>query len=95
MTDKVDLVGIDTQYDCDVGGVFRKHTQVISDDFLTGLKEQRNASKDQREGDPNRREVRAEDPLRRLVLDQTHLAKRAHANQHVLLQVLAPCFWAG
>ena len=51
MTDKVDLVGIDTQYDCDVGGVFRKHTQVISDDFLTSLKEQRNASKDQREGE--------------------------------------------
>ena len=51
MTKKVDLVGIDTQYDCDVGGVFRNTTQVISDDFLTGLKEQRNASKDQREGE--------------------------------------------
>ena len=51
MTKKVDLVGIDTQYDCDVGGVFRKHTQAISDDFLTSVKEQRNASKDQREGD--------------------------------------------
>ena len=51
MTDKVDLVGIDTQYGCDVGGVFRKHTQAISDDFLTGLKDQRNASKDQREGE--------------------------------------------
>ena len=51
MTKKVDLVGIDTQYDCDVGGVYRKHTQAISDDFLTSVKEQRNASKDQREGD--------------------------------------------
>ena len=51
MTKKVDLVGIDTQYDCDVGGVFRKHTQAIRDDFLTSVKEQRNASKDQREGD--------------------------------------------
>ena len=51
MTKKVDLVGIDTQYGCDVGGVFRKHTQEISDDFLTSLKEQRNASLDQREGD--------------------------------------------
>ena len=51
MTKKVDLVGIDTQYDCDVGGVFRKHSQVISDDFLTGLKEQRNASKEKREGE--------------------------------------------
>ena len=51
MKDKVDLVGIDTQYGCDVGGVFRKHSQDISDDFLTSLKEQRNASLDQREGD--------------------------------------------
>ena len=51
MTKKVDPVGIDTQYDCDVGGVFRKHSQVISDDFLTGLKEQRNASKEKREGE--------------------------------------------
>lgn len=51
MKDKVDLVGIDTQYGCDVGGVFRKHTQEISNDFLTSLKEQRNASLNQREGD--------------------------------------------
>ena len=45
MTQKIDLVGIDSQYDCDVGGLFQKHTQEISDDFLTGLKEQRNASR--------------------------------------------------
>ena len=51
MTKKVDLIGIDTQYGCDVGGVFRQHTQDITDDFLTGLKEQRNTSKDQREGE--------------------------------------------
>ena len=51
MTKKVDLVGIDTQYDCDFDGVFRKHSQVISDEFLTGLKEQRNASKEKREGE--------------------------------------------
>ena len=51
MTKKIDLVGIDSQYDCDVGGLFQKHTQELSDDFLTGLKEQRNASKDQREGE--------------------------------------------
>ena len=51
MTKKVDLIGIDTQYDCDVDGVFRQHTQDITDDFLTGLKEQRNNSKDQREGE--------------------------------------------
>ena len=25
MKDKVDLVGIDTQYGCDVGGVFETH----------------------------------------------------------------------
>ena len=48
---KIDLVGINSQYDCDVGGLFQKHTQELSDDFLTGLKEQRNASKDQREGE--------------------------------------------
>lgn len=51
MNKDVDLIGIDTQFGCDVDGVFRKHTQAISDDFLAGLKEQRNASKDQREGD--------------------------------------------
>ena len=33
-----------------VGGLFQKHTQELPDD-LTGLKEQRNASKDQREGE--------------------------------------------
>lgn len=51
MTKKVDLVGIDTQYGCDVGGVFRTHTQDIKDDFLASLKEQRNSSKSTREGD--------------------------------------------
>ena len=51
MNKDVDLIGIDTQFGCDVDGVFRKHTQAISDDFLAGLKEQRTASKDQREGD--------------------------------------------
>ena len=51
MKKDVDLIGIDTQFGCDVDGVFRKHTQTINDEFLTGLKEQRNASKDQREGD--------------------------------------------
>ena len=44
MTKKIDLVGIDSEYGCDVGGLFKKHTQELSDDFLTGLKEQRNAS---------------------------------------------------
>ena len=51
MTDKIKLVGIDSAYDCDAGGVFQRHTQDISDDFLTSLKEQRNASTKQREGE--------------------------------------------
>ena len=41
MKKKIDLVGIDSQYDCDVGGLFQKHTQEISDDlelWCNGLK---------------------------------------------------------
>ncbi len=45
------LIGINTDYGCDVDGVFRKHTQDISSQFLDSLKEQRNASLDQREGE--------------------------------------------
>jgi len=45
------LITIDTDYGADVGGVFRKHTQAISDDFLTRIKEQRNESKNRREGE--------------------------------------------
>ena len=45
------LITIDTDYGADVGGVFRKHTQHISDDFLTRIKEQRNESKNRREGE--------------------------------------------
>lgn len=51
MTKKVDLVGIDTAYGSDADGVFRKHEQNIPQSFLDDLKEQRNASKSQREGD--------------------------------------------
>jgi hypothetical protein len=47
----VNLIGIDTQYDADVDGVFRKHTQNITQDFLDDIKEQRDHSKDKREGD--------------------------------------------
>ena len=36
------VIGIDTDYGCDVGGVFRKHTQHLSNDFLNRIKEQRN-----------------------------------------------------
>ena len=45
------LIGIDEQYGCDVDGVFRKHTQQLSNDFLTRIKEQRDASKSKREGE--------------------------------------------
>lgn len=45
------LIGIDTNYNHDVDGVFRKHTQHISDDLLTDLKEQRLESRNKREGD--------------------------------------------
>ena len=48
---KNDLIGIDTVYDCDAEGVFRKHTQDISQTFLDSIAEQRKASKDKREGD--------------------------------------------
>ena len=51
MTKKVDLVGIDTAYGADADGVFRKHEQNIPQSFLDDLKEQRNASKSQREGE--------------------------------------------
>jgi len=51
MQDKTKLFDIDTNYDQDSDGVFRKHTQHISQEFLDGLKEQRNASLDQREGE--------------------------------------------
>ena len=43
------VIGIDTDYGCDVGGVFRKHTQQISQSFLDNVAEQRNRSREQRE----------------------------------------------
>ena len=45
------LIGIDTNYDHDADGLFRKHTQHISDDLLTDLKEQRLQSRNKREGE--------------------------------------------
>ena len=45
------LIGVDTDYGCDVGGVFRKHTQHLSNDFMNRIKEQRDASKSRREGE--------------------------------------------
>lgn len=51
MADKVNLIGINTKYDEDADGVFKKHTQNISQSFLDNLAEQRHASKDKREGE--------------------------------------------
>ena len=45
------LIGVDTDYGRDVGGVFRKHTQHLSNDFMNRIKEQRDASKSRREGE--------------------------------------------
>ena len=45
------LIGVEEDYGCDVDGVFRKHTQHLSDDFMSRIKEQRDASKSKREGE--------------------------------------------
>ena len=45
------LIGAEEEYGCDVDGVFRKHTQQISTQFLNSIKEQRNSSKSKREGE--------------------------------------------
>lgn len=47
----IDLLGVDTQYLQTGNDVFRKHTQNISQSFLDDLKDNRNASKDQNEGE--------------------------------------------
>ena len=51
MKKQPELIGINTEYDEDIDGVFRKHTQQISQSFLDSVKEQRDRSKSQREGD--------------------------------------------
>ena len=54
MTDKnkdVTLLGINTEYRQEGDDVVRKHTQEISQAFLDDLKDSRNASKVQREGE--------------------------------------------
>ena len=48
---KTRLFGIDTRYDADASGVFKKHTQHIDKSFLDNIAEQRNQSKDVREGE--------------------------------------------
>ena len=50
-TKQPQLIGVETEYGADVDGVFRKHTQAISNDFLTRIKEQRDESKSRREGE--------------------------------------------
>ena len=47
----VDLLGVNTDFIQQGDGVVRKHTQEISQSFLDDLKDSRNASKDQREGE--------------------------------------------
>ena len=51
MDKKTNLNGVGQQFDMDSGGLFLRNTQHITDDFLTNIKEQRNASKEKREGD--------------------------------------------
>lgn len=54
MTDKKytpDLLGVETDYLQSGDNVIRKHTQIISQAFLDDLKDARNASKDQKEGE--------------------------------------------
>ena len=47
----IDLSGVNTQYLQTGDDVYRKHTQDISQAFLDYLKDSRNASKDQSEGE--------------------------------------------
>ena len=47
----IELLGVNTQYLQTGNDVFRKHTQNISQSFLDDLKDNRNASKDQNEGE--------------------------------------------
>ena len=51
MTDKVKLDGVQHDFHADSGGLYNKRTQKISQHFLDALKEQRNASTQQKEGD--------------------------------------------
>lgn len=54
MTDKkpeVGLLGVNTDFIQQGDDVIRKHTQTISQSFLDDLKDSRNASTEQREGD--------------------------------------------
>lgn len=47
----VNLLGVNTDFSQQGDSVVRKHTQHISQAFLDDLKDSRNASKDQREGE--------------------------------------------
>ena len=51
MTDKVKLQGVKHDFHVDSGGLFNKRTQEIPQSFLDSLKQQREDSLKQREGD--------------------------------------------
>lgn len=51
MDKKTMLFGVDTNYEADFDGVFNKHSQHIQQSFLDNIKEQRNRSTEQREGE--------------------------------------------
>ena len=51
MDKKTMLYGVDTSYEADFDGVFNKHSQHIQQSFLDNIKEQRNRSTEQREGE--------------------------------------------
>ena len=48
---KTQLIGIDTMYGADADGVFRKHTQDISQSFLDNLATERKESAGRKEGE--------------------------------------------
>ena len=48
---ETNLIGVNTNYLQSGDDVFRKHTQSISQSFLDDLKDSRNSSKDQNEGE--------------------------------------------
>ena len=51
MNDKTKLIGIDTQYGADYDGVFRKHTQDISQNLIDSLARKRHETAGQKEGE--------------------------------------------
>lgn len=50
-TNGINLIDPDFQFDNSADGLIRKHTQHIDERWLADIKEQRNTSKEQREGE--------------------------------------------